>query len=141
MHRPWSYAIAHLGKDVENRRQQTHYRGLLAIHAGRLWSWDGAEFITRLTGCEFLPWDDDREPAQAKGIVAVTTLADCHHASQCLDDNTNCSPWAQDDDVWHLVLTGTVPLSEPIPCRGALGVWRLPDDIHAAVLAQTNKAA
>ena len=30
---PWAWAIIHAGMDVENRTWNTHYRGLLAIHA------------------------------------------------------------------------------------------------------------
>ena len=34
---PWSAAIFDAGKNVENRTWQTHYRGPILIHAGRLW--------------------------------------------------------------------------------------------------------
>ncbi len=29
-----------------------------------------------------------------------------------------------------------LPLAEPVPCRGALGLWRVPDDVESAVRAQ-----
>lgn len=47
-----------------------------------------------------------------------------------------CSPWAQPDQ-YHLVLASPRPLAEPIPCRGALGLWTVPDDIVAALPAVT----
>lgn len=129
VHRPWSYAIAHLGKDVENRTRRTNYRGVLAIHGGKVWSTRGEDVIDRINGRIFRP--DERESGH--GIVAITTLADCHHASQCVDGETFCSPWAE-DDAWHLVLAGVMPLAKPVPCRGALGLWTVPDDVARMVL-------
>lgn len=38
---PWSWAIAHGGKTVENRTDCKSYRGELFIHAGRRWSTRG----------------------------------------------------------------------------------------------------
>lgn len=45
-----------------------------------------------------------------------------------------CSPWAQHNDGHHLVLANPKPC-EPVPCRGALGLWTVPDDIVAQVTA------
>lgn len=39
---PWAWAIAHGGKDVENRATLWRYRGPLLIHAGAGWSERGA---------------------------------------------------------------------------------------------------
>lgn len=43
-----------------------------------------------------------------------------------------CSPWAQHNDGYHLVLANPRPC-EPIPCRGALGLWTVPEDIAARI--------
>lgn len=138
VHRPWSYAIAHLGKDVENRRRQVKHRGTIAIHGGQVWSWDGAEFVERLTDHVFCPWDDYRDPAQAQGIVAVAELTGCHHATLC-DRSGNgtqlCSPWAQ-NDAWHLILADVVALPEPVRCKGFLGLWTVPAEVEAEVVRQ-----
>ncbi len=32
------------------------------------------------------------------------------------------------------------PLKTPVPCKGALGYWRLPDDVAAAVISQGGAA-
>ena len=29
-------------------------------------------------------------------------------------------------------------LNKPVPCRGSLGLWRLPEDVEAAVRAQLD---
>jgi hypothetical protein len=34
MRQPWAWATIYGGKDVENRRRRTAYRGPLLIHAG-----------------------------------------------------------------------------------------------------------
>ena len=35
IHQPWAWAILNVGKNVENRRWRTRYRGPLLIHAGK----------------------------------------------------------------------------------------------------------
>lgn len=156
---PWAWAIAHGGKTVENRSRGTAYRGPLAIHAGQAWSERGAEdgrvlnaWTAWLSGRPTSPptpehmrdqWehsdvlepDDEREreliPRGA--IVAVAELVDAHPDAGC------CRPWGESQYseasgrvrtvVNHLVLEEIRPLAEPVPCRGALGLWRLPEDI------------
>jgi hypothetical protein len=136
VHRPWSFAIAYLGKGVENRTRRTNYRGEIAIHAGKVWSERGFAEIGRITGAPLTFWDS-AETREAQGIVAVATLADCHHADQCQRHvgGQLCSMWAE-ADAWHLALRSTITLDEPVPCRGALGLWTVPDDVEAAVRAQ-----
>jgi hypothetical protein len=46
---PWAWAIVYGGKDVENRRWRTSYRGPLLIHAGQNADPD-PEASTRLLG-------------------------------------------------------------------------------------------
>jgi hypothetical protein len=46
-----------------------------------------------------------------------------------------CSQWAVRGQ-FHITLTKVRPLAEPIPCRGALGLWRLPEDVEKAVRKQ-----
>ena len=142
LHRPWSFAVAHLGKDVENRGWRTNDRGELAIHAGKTWDWISAEMIERISGHEFVPWEDDRHPDAWRGIVAVANLVDCHEVHQpavlggtqttfrlCCD-----SSWAQTERrTFHWVLADVRPLDEPVPCKGRQGLWTLPDDVERKV--------
>ena len=46
-----------------------------------------------------------------------------------------CSRWAQVDQ-WHWQLADVRPLAKPVPCKGALGLWKVPDDIESAIRAQ-----
>ena len=50
--------------------------------------------------------------------------------------NTTCSPWAHHGPIWHMVFANPRPLACPIPARGQVGLWTLPDDIEQAVRRQ-----
>lgn len=158
---PWAWAIAHGGKTVENRSRGTSYRGALAIHAGLSWSQRGAEdarvlnaWTAWLSGRQTAtptpehlrePWeaadvldpDDDRERQliDRGAVIAVAELVDSHPDAGC------CRPWGESDyreasgrqrtAVHHLVLNDVRPVTEPVACRGALGLWWLPADVLA----------
>lgn len=48
----------------------------------------------------------------------------------------------EQDTPWHAWYSGAVELLDvrvlpkPVPCKGSQGLWRLPEDVHAAVAAQ-----
>ena len=126
---PWAWAIAHGGKNVENRSAGTRHRGPLAIHAGLSYSRRGTvDHRVRLrhlgVALSVLPLG---------AIIAVADVADSHPDAGC------CRPWGESSyqeaggrvrtAIHHLVLEDVRPLDEPIPCRGALGLWRVPADI------------
>lgn len=143
---PWSFAIAALGKTVENRVWRTDYRGPLAIHAGAAWDWRGARRVAELTGAHVLKTD-------MSAVVAVAELADIHASSTCVrtdrlgplhpDGPYSCSPWAVGGDggMWHWRLANVRRLAEPVPCKGAQRLWTLPDDVEQLVLAQIGANA
>ena len=132
---PWAWAIIHGQKTVENRTQRWKYRGPLAIHAGLRWSHRGNDIVSRLTGVDIPPFNVGH-PSEIQGaIIGVVQLVDCHYITVgCCD-----SPWAE---TWytdpktglhrqyatHLVLADPRPI-EPIVCRGALGLWTVPDHL------------
>jgi hypothetical protein len=155
IHQPWAWAIVHGGKNVENRTQRWKYRGPLAIHAGAAWSKRGAEFeplqraYAAWLGCD--QWDGpyggqkampidpfgderDRELIDFSAIIGIVDLVDIHdgYASRC------CQPWGESGvgpsgyGITHLVLENPRPII-PIPCRGMLGLWTVPDDIVALI--------
>jgi hypothetical protein len=69
---PFAHLIATGVKRVENRTWPTHYRGPLAIHAGKARSYNGTSVAEM---CE----DDDIDPATLAfgAVVAVAELVDC----------------------------------------------------------------
>jgi hypothetical protein len=79
-------------------------------------------------------------------IIGVVDLVDMHQcalnlgcwrpadvtgwAPVCAQKYDTCSEWGMAGN-HHLVLANPRPLADPIPYRGALGLWTLPDDVLA----------
>lgn len=139
--RPWAAAIVHGPKRVENRSWAPSKRlidaGLwIAIHAGFSWDQDGArsayeawpavrEVVPHST-CAF----ESSWPTywRRQGVVGVARVIE---ASDVNWIEANDDPWAVGPIVW--VLTDITALRQPIPCRGAQGLWTLPPEVLAAV--------
>jgi hypothetical protein len=123
---PWSAAIAHGEKRIENRPKPIppkHLGTTILIHAG------AAEDDNALPADMIRDW-----PRHHRAIVAVATLASCHQATtpRC------CAPWGF-PDTWHWVLDDVRPLpNPPRPVRGQLGLWTADDDVLAAVQRQVD---
>ncbi|MEV0994617.1 ASCH domain-containing protein [Nonomuraea sp. NPDC050202] len=151
---PYAWAIAHGGKDIENRSWGAGYRGPLAIHAGARWDEDGAtdKRILRALhqfGDRFTPplrverlgptavrlLRDGQLTAGAVVAVARVELV-CIGQRGCGCD----SPWTVQGQ-YHWRLRDVQPLSAPVPCKGRLGLWDLPDDVEAEVMSQLALAS
>ena len=149
---PWATAIMWGGKDVENRPRRTLHRGPLLIHAG-LAHPDWAEYLdVRALSGQVFGWLDTRRHSAAEVerarfwpehtgalgvILGVASVVGCHHASEDHGGQGNCSRWAWDGR-WHWQLAAVRPFSRPVPCKGRLGLWRLPDEVEAAVQEQLS---
>ena len=145
---PWSWAIAHGGKSVENRGWPTTYRGLLAIHGGARSRWDPDGEASPLIREAWAARARSRPNAHNSiwllrkttewmafgAVVAAAELRSCCWPADCPRGN-GCSPWAVVGQ-YHWQLANVRPLAEPVPCRGALGLWRLPADVEEKVRAQ-----
>lgn len=128
---PWAYAVAHLGKDVENR-QWKPWAGIIgqriAIHASKRWvkrdmeAWCASLVIHGLA--EELPLAALAE--QCGKVVATARVTEIVEASD--------SVWFTGPYGW--VLADVAVLKTPIACRGAQGMWDLPPDVFAMVEAQ-----
>lgn len=136
---PWCWAIAVGVKDVENRQAgfPRHHRGPTLIHAAKGWSTRGLTDPRILAAARRLGASLDDLPRGV--VVAVAHLTDVHRSEPgCCD-----SEWAEErytinggkviEPVAHLVLERVEPIADPIPCRGALGLWTPPP--HVAALA------
>lgn len=137
---PWAACIAAGAKTVENRTWATKYRGSLAIHAG------SASDRNAFTGIDIdsdlvmhaVTTAEHVSPDLLRGarFVAVAHLSGCHRAAGC------CAPWGESGpDVWHWVLDRVQVLAQPVPARGWLGLWRVPEPAAEQVLAQIGAAA
>ena len=130
---PWAWAIAAGLKRVENRNIRTHYRGQIAIHAGKSFKWldDGEEFISSLgysLPCIY----------RYGAVVAIAELVDC---APCTQPGRYASKDCQDliDDPfafgpWCYVLTNIRPLHTPVPWKGQQGWFtvEIPDNLITA---------
>jgi hypothetical protein len=115
---PWADAITYSTKRVENRVWNTHYTGLLLIHAGARY----AENV--ISGSD--------GPGVRSAILAVADLTGCHVA-----DGDCCGAWGQ-RNVYHWTLDNVRALPEPVPAKGRLGLWRPGEELVAAVLGQLD---
>jgi len=120
---PYASLIAIGQKWVENRRWETKYRGLLAIHAGK-----GTQYLDRVQLAEY-----------PTGVLAVCKLVGCVRIDR-LRLMAEVRPKIQMPDTdrywseiyrhkhtegpWCWVLSGVARLRVPCPCRGAQGLWR-----------------
>ena len=121
--RPWAWAIAHADKDVENRSWQCPLPPgtPVAIHAGKKWEPEDAEWIEREMGIPVPP-----ESEHPTGVVAIATIGKCTSFTQAV------SQWANGSEFcWHL--RNVRPLPEPVSQRGEQGIFRLSKDVSATV--------
>lgn len=107
---PWAYAIAHLGKRVENRTWRTNYRGPILIHASSTMRNDDVRTLEAIIGHKI-----DKTSLCRGAIIAIADLVDCVDAAQAPSKWT-CGPTA-----WRLRNVRT--LKAPIPASGMLGLW------------------
>lgn len=148
---PWAWAIMHAGKRIENRTQAWKYRGPLAITASLAWAREGfLDPVVREALAVQHPGLIDTKHAGAVSVfprgavLGVADLVDLHIAAdQC------CAPWGQHParlgavarPTTHLVLQNLLPLSVPVPVRGALGLWNLPAPVLEEVRQQLAAGA
>ena len=120
---PWSGAIAHGSKRVENRswKLPAKYEGArILIHAGA---------------------QPDRH-AQVYGdhldvysaIVAAATITECHFSVA----GTCCGPWGE-ERTYHWTLTDVIALPDPVPAKGQLGFWTPSEDVLTTVESQMQE--
>lgn len=125
---PWAHLIIHgyfypqtgsvRRKDVENRDWRSKYRGPLLIHAGK--------------GTDYLD-DDDLEMYGLKvsdlafgKVIGIVEMFDCLGLRDCPD-----SQWAGGAAFCHLYRNPR-PI-DPIPWKGALGLWDVPEELLAMI--------
>jgi ASCH domain len=122
---PWSWCIAAGYKKVENRTWVTSYRGPLAIHAGKTADVRNLDLVKNmLVELGVVPTLEAPVPQphlKAYGaVVAVVDLVGiCTDSARCY-----CGPWAAIGQN-HWKLDNVHALAEPVPARGAQGLWNI----------------
>ncbi len=122
---PWWWAILH-GKPVENRDWNTNFRGVIWLHASKWWSARGVE--------EDL--EDVASMAEEDGIVLpVCSRASLHASCGCIVGSVEIVDCVRDHPSaffvgeFGFVLRNPIPLANPIPLKGALGFFDVPDGL------------
>ena len=122
---PYAELIARGLKPIENRTWPTSYRGPLAIHAGKSREWmdDG---------------DLEAYPSMVFGaVVAIVELVDCRRVE---DLPVHLRHHQHANGPWCWVLAN-VRRIEPVPARGAQGLWELPQAVDAVGLSVESPIA
>lgn len=124
---PWASLIAGGHKRVETRSWSTKHRGVVAIHAGLGFPKLERQLAETERALGRLP---ARIPRGA--IVAVARVAKVidaiEAASQVSALERHLGDFRAGRHAWFL--EDVRVLEEPIPCKGALSLWRIPDDVH-----------
>lgn len=134
---PWWWFILHGGKDIENRDWYTNFRGTIYVHASKWWNfgdfeddWEMGSRCYRESGGQ--PREFATTPRQIRDcgghIVGKVDIIGCCNRSD--------SPWFFGK--YGFVLRGPLLLPKPIPFKGALGFFDVPDDVINA--ASTGEA-
>lgn len=130
---PWAWAITDLDKRVENRSKPTSFRGEVFIHASA--KARPLRYLDCLTDAEMIVASDahmdDQMPLGA--IVGVMQITDCICAASGTAKDSG-DRWLEGP--WAYVLENVIKLPRPVPCKGALGFWRVPADVEAEVRKQ-----
>ena len=123
----WWWFILHGGKYIENRDWPTRFRGTVCVHASRWWrTQEVIETIEDVVGMKNLHGlklsrTEPLVPRTLKNaggcIVGTVDIADCVKESN--------SPWFCGE--YGFVLANPVAFMNPIPVKGALGFFEIPD--------------
>jgi hypothetical protein len=124
---PWWFAILH-GKPVENRGWYTQVRGRIWLHASAFWNngdiqsdWEDVEYMASKDGIEMPPpnWGDMRR--DGGHIVGSIEIYDC----------VRFHPSAFFVGKYGFLLRARLALPRPVPFKGALGFFEVPDNIFS----------
>ena len=122
---PWWWAILKSGKDIENRDWPTRYRGLVLIHVGKWWKdsevREDLVSIQRILKLKNSPADDYRDLLKPYGGYIVGSV----EITDCVTEST--SPWFFGK--YGFVLKHPIDYLNPIPYKGALGLFDVPESI------------
>lgn len=120
---PYAHLIAFGHKLVENREWPTRYRGDLLIHAGKSRDW--------MAGTDEQFARDYGERPVFGAVVAMASLVDCLHIDRIIDGQYDTLyPWLREHEhahgTWCWVLENVERLTDPLPWRGAQGLFDIP---------------
>ena|SRR5581483_6793814 len=133
---PRASLVALDAKRVETRSWSTPYRGPLAIHAAKGWT-----LADRQTVYEDAFWSvlQDLPELPLGKVIALTFLEDCRPIDMAL--RAHISAYGQVHELtfgdyrtgrYAWMLRNTIALPQPVPAKGALGLWDWTPEVAAA---------
>jgi hypothetical protein len=121
---PWIYAILRDGKDIENRSWQRTFRGWVALHASAR-----PECHATFPMPHRIPDLGTLDYSAICGLARVTDIVTKSRSKWFWRPNDGSVNYG-----W--VLKDVTALKKPIPCKGALGLWKLPPPIFRELQRQ-----
>jgi hypothetical protein len=155
---PWATLVALGAKRIETRSWATPYRGWLAIHAAKGLAGAGGSaglrelnltepFHQPLADAGYGPW------GKALPLGAIVAIALLDHCGEIYRAGVRGQPrvWLSGGPTevtepelsfgdytpgrYGWVFSNVYRLPEPVPCRGALGLWTVPSEVETVVRA------
>ena len=120
---PWWWFILHGGKDIENREWSTNRRGTILLHASKWWK-DKEVYYEWMSVVDVAP-----SVVVPKGLK----LSDLRSSCGCIVGKVDIVDCVSDSasnwfgGKYGFVLANPVAFKRPIPFKGALGFFEVPD--------------
>lgn len=147
---PWATLVAIGAKQWETRSWPTAYRGQVAIHASKRYPGECRDLEAQEPFRTALYTPHYRYPLMYVGkIVALAMITDCVPTSRFREEGFTCRDVDRPKFIeisreeflfgdysegrYAFKLEKVAPLRTPIECRGALGLWTLPDGAIAQI--------
>ena len=119
---PYPELILRGEKRVENREWPTHFRGWCLLHAGKSREWMDSEDYRLYPN---LQWG---------AIVGAMEVVGCAHIANIQKGTLDAHPrlsWVRLHEhthgTWCWIIDRTRRLRTPLPWKGAMGLWDVPD--------------
>ncbi len=139
---PWLWCITDATKRVENRTWKPPFNMIgqrIALHASKSHTkddWSHAQDIYPVAAIATVPLGAIVATAVIVGYVVVEhkpnmTPRLIEATKSAMGYNERSDPWFFGPVGW--LLDDVVKLSQPVPCKGALGLWTVPDDVMEAI--------
>jgi hypothetical protein len=128
--RPWDQAILYGGKRIENRTWRPWENIIdqrIALHAGLKYDIEGARSM-----CASGLYDPPAPSESIAGVIVGTAIVTGYVRES--DD-----PWFFGPYGW--LLEDVVALEAPVICRGAQGLWKVPEGLLEGTAAQVAPPA
>lgn len=132
IHQPWASAIVDGPKRVENRkfRPRQELPMDIAIHAGLHSPDEQTIFDVQRLWLRCPEHAKDFQKGAVLGVATIISIMDEAEAKGWLRHRL----WTVGPLCWEL--DNVRRLLRPVPCKGRLSLWTLPDDVEAKVLEQ-----